>query len=85
VILRMLAPVAVILFTCSAVAARQEQPGTDPSTDLASFLNGERLAQQLPGLAAVIVGSDGAPRSWGSATRRRAPLLDTTFVLRSTP
>lgn len=28
---RMLAPVAVILFTCSAVAALQEQRGTDPS------------------------------------------------------
>jgi hypothetical protein len=59
---RMLAPVAVILFTCSAVAALQEQRGTDPSMDLARFVNGERLAQQLPGLAAVIVRSDGPPR-----------------------
>ena len=48
VILRMLAPVTVILFTCSAVAALQERRDTDPSIDLARFVNGERLAQQLP-------------------------------------
>ncbi|HYN06160.1 MAG TPA: serine hydrolase domain-containing protein [Vicinamibacterales bacterium] len=70
VILRMLAPVTVILFTCSAVAALQEQRGTDPSMDLARFVNGERLAQQLPGLAAVIVRSDGPPRVYVSGERR---------------
>ena len=69
-ILRRLAPVTVILFTCSAVAALQEQRGTDPSMDLATFVNGERLAQQLPGLAAVIVRSDGPPRVYVSGERR---------------
>jgi D-alanyl-D-alanine carboxypeptidase len=70
VILRRLAPVTVILFICSAVAALQEQRGTDPSMDLATFVNGERLAQQLPGLAAVIVRSDGPPRVYVSGERR---------------
>jgi hypothetical protein len=70
VILRVLAPVTAILFTCSAVAALQEQRDTDPSLDLASFVNGERLTRQLPGLAAVIVRSDGAPRVYVSGERR---------------
>ena len=69
-ILRVLAPVTLILFTCSAVAALQEQRGTDPSLDLARFVNSERLAQQLPGLAAVIVRSDGPPRVYVSGERR---------------
>ena len=60
----------VILFTCSAVAALQEQRGTDPSAGLDRFVNGERLAQQLPGLAAVIVRSDGPPRVYVSGERR---------------
>ena len=38
--------------------------------DLARFVNGERLAQQLPGLAAVIVRSDGPPRVYVSGERR---------------
>ena len=59
-----------MLFTCSAVAALQEPRGTDPATDLARFINGERLAQQLPGLAAVIVRSDGPPRVYVSGERR---------------
>ena len=70
VIRRILVPVTVILFTCSAVAALQEQRGTDPSMELARFVNGERLAQQLPGLAAVIVRSDGPPRVYVSGERR---------------
>jgi D-alanyl-D-alanine carboxypeptidase len=68
--LRLLASVTVTLFTCSAVAALQEERGIDPSTDLARFVNGERLAQQLPGLAAVIVRSDGPPRVYVSGERR---------------
>lgn len=68
--LRMLAPVTVILFSCSAVAALHEQRGTDPSMDLARLVNSERLAQQLPGLAAVIVRSDGPPRVYVSGERR---------------
>jgi CubicO group peptidase (beta-lactamase class C family) len=70
VILRLLAAVTVMLFTCSAVAALQEQRGTDPSPDLDRFVNGERLAQQLPGLAAVVVRSDGPPRVYVSGERR---------------
>jgi D-alanyl-D-alanine carboxypeptidase len=62
--------VTVILFTCSAVAALQEQRGTDPFVDLARFVDGERIAQQLPGLAAVIVRSDGPPRVYVSGERR---------------
>ena len=69
-ILRILASVMVILFACSAVAALQEQRGADRTTDLARFLNDERLAQQLPGLAAVIVRSDGPPRVYVSGERR---------------
>jgi D-alanyl-D-alanine carboxypeptidase len=68
--LRLLAPAAAILFTSSAVVALQEQPATDPSKDLAGFIDGERLAQQLPGLAAVIVRSDGPPRVYVSGERR---------------
>jgi D-alanyl-D-alanine carboxypeptidase len=70
--LRLIAPVTVALFTCSAVAAPQEHRGTDPSVDLARFVNEERLAQQLPGLAAVIVRSDGPPRVSVSGERRVA-------------
>ena len=70
VILRVLAPVTLILFTCSAVAALQEQRRADPSLDLAGFVNSERQAQQLPGLAVVIVRSDGPPRVYVSGERR---------------
>ena len=69
-ILRTLVRVTVILFTCSAAAALQEQRGTDPSMDLARFVNDERLAQQLPGLAAVVVRSDGPPQVYVSGERR---------------
>jgi CubicO group peptidase (beta-lactamase class C family) len=60
----------VILFTWSAVAALQEQRDTDPSGGLDRFVDGERLAQQLPGLAAVIVRSDGPPQVYVSGERR---------------
>jgi CubicO group peptidase (beta-lactamase class C family) len=70
VIRRIFAAVTVILFTCSAVVSPDGQRGTDPSTDLARFVNGERIAQQLPGLAAVIVRSDGAARIYVSGERR---------------
>jgi D-alanyl-D-alanine carboxypeptidase len=67
---RMLAPAAVMLFTCSALAALQEPRGTNPADDLAGFVNAERLALHLPGLAAVIVRSDGPPRVYVSGERR---------------
>jgi CubicO group peptidase (beta-lactamase class C family) len=66
----MLALVPVILFACSAVATPREQRGTDPSIDLERVVDGERLQQQLPGLAAVIVRSDGPPRVYVSGERR---------------
>jgi CubicO group peptidase (beta-lactamase class C family) len=68
--LRRLALVMVMLFACGAIAALQEPRGTDPSTDIAKFVNAERLAQQLPGLAAVIVRSEGPPRVYVSGERR---------------
>lgn len=67
---RILAPVTVILFTCGAVASQLEQRATGPATDLARFVHDERLAQQLPGLAAVIVRSEGPPRVYVSGERR---------------
>ena len=69
VILRLLAVVTVTLFTGGAAAALQGQRGADPS-DLANLVNGERLAQQLPGLAVVIVRGDGPPRVYVSGERR---------------
>ena len=47
-LVRVLAPVTVILFTCSAVAALQQQRA-EPSADLQSFVNETRLTQRLPG------------------------------------
>ncbi len=70
VILRLLAVVTVTLFTGGAVAALPQQRVADPTMDLANFIEGERLAQQLPGLAAVIVRSDGPPRVYVSGERR---------------
>ena len=67
---RILAPVAAFLFTFSAVAALQEKRAADPSIDLDRLLNDERLTQRLPGLAAVIVRSEGPPRVYVSGERR---------------
>lgn len=64
------AALTVILLTCGVEAALQEQRGTDPSLDFTEFLSRERLAQQLPGLAAVVVRSDGPPRVYVSGERR---------------
>ena len=66
---RVLAPVTVILFTCSAVAALQ-QPRAEPSADLQGVVNETRLTQRLPGLAVVVVRSDGQPRVYMSGERR---------------
>jgi hypothetical protein len=62
--------VTAVLFACSAVAALQEPRRTDPVIDLAGFANRERQAQNLPGLAAVIVRTDGPPRVYVSGERR---------------
>lgn len=78
-ILRTLAAaMTVILVACGAAAdpQQQQQPqqrqqaDADPSTDLAGFVNSERLAQRLPGLAVVIARSDGPPRTHVSGERR---------------
>ena len=69
VLVRVLAPVTAILFTCSAVAALQQQRA-EPSADLQSFVNETRLTQRLPGLAVVIVRSDGRPQVYVSGERR---------------
>ena len=60
-ILRVLAPALAILATVGVV---------QPSNDFARLVNDERLAQKLPGLAAVIVRSDGPPRVYVSGERR---------------
>lgn len=58
----------VMLFICSAVAgAVAAAVAVD---DLAGFVNGERVAQQFPGLAVVVVRSDGPPRVYVSGERR---------------
>jgi hypothetical protein len=68
---RSLAPVTLIVLTCSAVASLQEKRAIDSFGDLDKFVDGERLTQQLPGLAVVIVCSDGQPRRMhlGSLTK----------------
>lgn len=66
---RVLAPIAAILFACCAVAAPQPQDA-EPSRDLQGFVNEMRSTQRLPGLAVVIVRSDGQPRVYVSGERR---------------
>ena len=66
---RVLAPMAAILFACPVVAAQQPQDA-EPSRDLQGFVNETRLGQRLPGLAVVIVHSDGQPRVYVSGERR---------------
>ena len=70
VMLRVLAPITVLLFACSAGAALQEQRARDPYDGLAKFLSDERQSLQLPGLAAVVVRSDGSPQVFVSGERR---------------
>jgi CubicO group peptidase (beta-lactamase class C family) len=60
----------VTLFTGGALAARQESRAPDPFRDLAAVVNDERLTLKVPGLAAVIVRSDGPPRVYVSGERR---------------
>jgi CubicO group peptidase (beta-lactamase class C family) len=67
--IRVLAPIAVILFACSTVAALRPQDA-EPSGELQRFVNEMRLTQRLPGLAVVVVRSDGQPRVYVSGERR---------------
>lgn len=66
---RVLAPIAAILFGCSVVATLQPQD-TEPFRDLLGFVNEMRSTQRLPGLAVVVVRSDGPPRVYVSGERR---------------
>jgi CubicO group peptidase (beta-lactamase class C family) len=66
----MLAPTLVILCAGGAVAALQPQDAEPAAGDLQSFVNDMRLTQRLPGLAVVVVRSDGQPRVYVSGERR---------------
>lgn len=66
---RVLAPIAAILFACRAVAALQPHDA-EPLRDLQGFVNEMRATQRLPGLAVVVVRSDGQPRVYVSGERR---------------
>ena len=66
---RVRAPITVMLCACCAVAALPPQ-AADPSRELQAFVNGSQLTQRLPGLAVVVVRSDGQPRVYVSGERR---------------
>ena len=68
--LRLLAPVTVMAVDLRRRGRSAGAAWRDPAMDFAGFVNGERLAQQLPGLAAVVVRSDGPPRVYVSGERR---------------
>jgi 5,10-methylene-tetrahydrofolate dehydrogenase/methenyl tetrahydrofolate cyclohydrolase len=71
---RVLAPIAAILFACRALAALQPQ-NAEPSRDLQGFVNEMRSTQRLPGLAVVVVRSDGQPRVYVTGERRSAKAI----------
>jgi CubicO group peptidase (beta-lactamase class C family) len=60
---------ARLTVACAAVSASQERP-LDPAAEVDQFVHAERRAQQLPGLAAVVVRSGGTPRVHVSGERR---------------
>ena len=66
---RALAWLTAVLLASTAVSAVQERP-VGPAAGLEEFVHAERRAQQLPGLAAVVVRSDGTPRVYVSGERR---------------
>jgi len=66
VLRRALAPVTAALLICTAVADVQEQR----SAGLASLVNEARREQNFPGLAVVVVRSDGQPQVYVSGERR---------------
>lgn len=73
VIPRVLAFVTVVLFTCSAVSGLQRakvQRVAEPYAGLGNFINEMRLAQHLPGIAVVIVRSNGEPWVYVDGERR---------------
>jgi CubicO group peptidase (beta-lactamase class C family) len=60
---------AAIVFACGAVAALQPQDA-EPSRELQGFVDQMRSTLRLPGLAVVVVRSDGQPRLHVSGERR---------------
>jgi CubicO group peptidase (beta-lactamase class C family) len=66
---RVFALVAAILCACSAVATLQPQDAGS-SRGLQGFVDEMRSVQRLPGLAVVVVRSDGQPRVYVSGERR---------------
>ena len=66
---RVLALIPVILFAWNAAAALPAQDA-ERSGDLQSLVNAMRLTQRLPGLAVVVVRSNGRPRVYVSGERR---------------
>lgn len=67
--IRVVAPIVVMLLT-GTVAGQQAQRAVTPSADLGNVVNEMRQAQQLPGLAVVVVRGDGQPRVYVSGERR---------------
>lgn len=67
--LRALALMTGLLLGCSVVAALPPQDA-ELSSALQGFVNETRLTQHLPGLAVVVVRSDGQPRVYVSGERR---------------
>jgi CubicO group peptidase (beta-lactamase class C family) len=66
---RVLACVTAIVFAGTARSTVQERR-LEQAEGLQQFVHAERLAQQLPGLAAVVVRSDDTPRIYVSGERR---------------
>jgi CubicO group peptidase (beta-lactamase class C family) len=66
---RMLACLTAVLLIGAAVSTLQERR-LDPASGLEEFVHAERRAQQLPGLAAVVVRSNGTALVYVSGERR---------------
>jgi len=66
---RLLACLMAFLVVWAGMATLQER-SPNPAAGLEEFVHAERRAQQLPGLAAVVVRSDGTARVYVSGERR---------------
>jgi CubicO group peptidase (beta-lactamase class C family) len=66
---RVIVSLALLLLAGAAAPVLQERPPAAPDK-LQEFVHAERRAQQLPGLAAVVVRSDGSPQVYVSGERR---------------
>lgn len=61
---------AVVLTAGGFAAAGQKPRAAEPSWALADFVNDARVTQKLPGLAIIVVHSDGPPQVFVSGERR---------------